>query len=45
MGNVRELLINTVSIDVPKLLLGTNQKVRGRLFRWKFGTRRQIDHR
>jgi len=25
MGNVSELLINAVSIAVPKLLLGTNQ--------------------
>jgi len=33
MGNICELLINTVSIAVPKLLIGTNQKVCGRLFR------------
>ena len=40
MGNVSELLINVVSIAVPKLLSGTNQKVRGRLSRWFLGARR-----
>jgi len=40
MGNVSELLINAVSIAVPKLLLGTNQKVCGRLSRWNLGIRR-----
>ncbi|MGX0134760.1 hypothetical protein ACUXG4_003001 [Cupriavidus metallidurans] len=40
MGNVSELLINAVNMTVPKLLRGTNQKVRGRLFRWKLGIRR-----
>lgn len=32
MGNVSELLINLVTIEMPKLLLGINQKVRGRIF-------------
>ncbi len=27
MGNISELLINVVSITVPKLLIGINQKV------------------
>lgn len=31
MGNSGELLINIVTIDEPKLLSGSNQKVRGRL--------------
>ncbi len=29
MGNRRELLINVVILDKPKVLLGLNQKVRG----------------
>ena len=29
MGNSSELLINTVTMNVPNLLIGTNQKVRG----------------
>ena len=37
--NVSELLINIVRMIVPKLL-GTDQKVRGRSFRWAFGMRR-----
>jgi hypothetical protein len=42
MDNIRELLINTVSITKPKLLLGLNQKVRGRLSPWRLGIRRLI---
>ena len=44
-GNRCELLINTVMIEVPKLLTGTNQKVRGRLLRLDFGVRRSQNHR
>jgi hypothetical protein len=40
MGNVSELLLNFVKIEVPKLLSGINQKVCGRLFRSKLGIRR-----
>jgi len=40
MGNVSELLVNAVNMTVPKLLIGINQKVRGRIFRWKLGIRR-----
>ncbi|RMM45623.1 hypothetical protein SAMN04490183_5175 [Pseudomonas corrugata] len=40
MGNICELLINIVRIDVPKLLTGINQKVRGQLFLWDVGIRR-----
>jgi hypothetical protein len=40
MVNVSELLINPVRIEVPKLLLGINQKVCGRLTRSKLGLRR-----
>ena len=40
MGNVYELLVNVVSIEMPKLLIGINQKVCGWLFRWYAGTRR-----
>ncbi len=29
MGNIRELLINVVILNKPKVLLGLNQKVRG----------------
>lgn len=39
-GNVSELLINAVMINMPKLLLGMNQTVRGQLFLWDVGTRR-----
>ncbi|MBR7540158.1 hypothetical protein KC221_28650, partial [Mycobacterium tuberculosis] len=38
--NASELLINTVMIEVPKLLTGTNQKVRGWLLRLDIGVRR-----
>lgn len=40
MGNVSELLINAVMINMPKLLLGMDQKVWGRLFLWDVGIRR-----
>jgi len=40
MGNTCELLINVVSIAVPKLMTGTNQKVRGRILRLKLGVHR-----
>ncbi|MCY1299324.1 hypothetical protein D9M68_578510 [compost metagenome] len=40
MGNICELLINIVSIAVPKLLTGTYQKVCGRISRWELGIRR-----
>ncbi|MCY1362433.1 hypothetical protein D9M68_690840 [compost metagenome] len=42
MGNICELLINVVNIAVPKLLIGTNQKVSGRLSRSKIGIRRHM---
>jgi hypothetical protein len=29
MGNIRELLINVVTCDKPKMLTGLNQKVSG----------------
>ena len=29
MGNIRELLINVVILNMPKVLIGLNQKVRG----------------
>lgn len=41
MVNVSELLINLVSSEVPKLLLGMNQKVCGRITRSKLGLRRR----
>lgn len=40
MGNASELLINVVMIRLPKLLLGNNQKVRGRLSLSIMGIRR-----
>lgn len=40
MGNISELLINFVIIEMPKLLLGINQKVCGRLFHLTFEIRR-----
>jgi hypothetical protein len=40
MVNVSELLINPVSRKMPKLLIGINQKVCGRIARCKFGLRR-----
>lgn len=40
MGNVSELLINVVMIKLPKLLLGNNQKVRGRISPSIMGIRR-----
>jgi hypothetical protein len=40
MVNVSELLINLVSIAVPKLLTGTNQKVCGWIARSNLGLRR-----
>jgi hypothetical protein len=42
MVNLCELLLNTVSIEVPKLLLGINQKVCGWSFRSRLGMRRYI---
>lgn len=39
--NICELLINLVTIEKPKLLLGFNQKVHGRLIRLTIGSRRQ----
>jgi len=39
-ATLSELLINAVNMTVPKLLTGTNQKVCGRIFRWKLGIRR-----
>jgi hypothetical protein len=42
MVNICELLLNTVSIEVPKLLLGINQKVCGWTFRSRLGMRRYI---
>lgn len=40
MGNVSELLVNIVTNEMPKLMTGINQKVRGRLLRWNVGVRR-----
>lgn len=40
MGNVSEPLINLVSIVVPKLLIGINQTVYGRLSHSILGIRR-----
>lgn len=40
MGNVSELLINAVMINMPKLLSGMNQKVWSQLFLWDVGIRR-----
>ncbi|CAD0262369.1 hypothetical protein SAMN05444743_10333 [Pseudomonas sp. PDC86] len=40
MGNVSELLINAVMINMPKLLSGMDQKVWGQLFLWDVGIRR-----
>jgi hypothetical protein len=40
MGNVSELPINSVKIDVPKLLSGINQTVHGQLSRCAIGIRR-----
>jgi len=39
MTNVCELLINTVNRKEPKLLIGFNQKVRGRLRLLHLGVR------
>lgn len=40
MGNICELLINTVNIAKPKLLTGLNQKVRDRISPSELGIRR-----
>jgi hypothetical protein len=45
MGNVSELLINTVTMNKPKLLTGLGQKARGRMRPYRLGVRRPQDHR
>jgi len=45
MGNVSELLINAVTINKPKLLIGLSQKARGRLSPCGVEIRSSSDHR